>query len=62
MVLEGDSFSVCPLTDEARFHSSVKVVGESVEDTAALHFVRLVHYSFDYLHHFIVAQLIACIA
>ena len=61
MALEGDS-GLCPLTNEARLHSSVVVVGESVEDTAALHFIRLMHYSFDYLHHLVVAQLIACIA
>lgn len=58
MVLEGD----CPLTNQSRFHSSVKVVRESVEDTAALHFIRLVNYPFDYFHHLIVAQLVARIA
>lgn len=52
----------CPPTNEARFHSSVEVVGESVEDAAALHFIRLVHDPFDDLHHLVVAQLIACIA
>ena len=62
MALEGDFFGLCPLTDEARLHSSVEVVGESVEDTTALYFIRLVHYSLDYLHHLIVAQLVACIA
>lgn len=62
MALEGGSFVLCPLTNEARLHSSVVVVGEGVEDAAALHFIRLVHYSFDDLHHLIVAQLIACIA
>lgn len=54
-------FALHPLTDEARLHSSVEVVRKGVEDTAALHFIRLVHYSFDYLHNLIVAQLIACI-
>lgn len=53
---------LCPLTNEAGLHSSVEVVGEGVEDTAALHFIRLVHYSFDDLHNLIVAQLISCIA
>lgn len=62
MALEGGSKDLCPLTNEARIHSSVIVVGESVEDAAALHLIGLVHYSFDYLHHLIVAQLIACVA
>ncbi len=53
---------LCPLTNEASLHSSVVVVGERVEDAAAPHFIRLVHDSFDYPHHLIVAQLIACIA
>lgn len=53
---------LCPLTDEARLHSSVEVVGEGVEDAAALHFIRLVHDSFDYLHDLVVAQLVARIA
>lgn len=53
---------LCPLTDEARLYSSVEVVGESVEDAAAFHFIRLEHYSLDDLHHLIVAQLISRIA
>lgn len=32
----------CLLTDEAGIHSSVVVMGESIEDAAALHLVRLV--------------------
>lgn len=51
-----------PLTDETSSCSYVEVVGESVEHTAALHFKRLVDDSFDYFHHLIVAQLVACIA
>ena len=61
MALEGDSL-LCPLTNEARLHSSVKVVGEGVEDAAALHFIWLVHYSFDYLHNLIIAQLVSGVA
>ena len=51
----------CSLTDEACIHSSVKVIGESVEDAAVLQFVRLVD---DPLHHFedlLVTQLVSCI-
>lgn len=51
-----------PLTNEAGLHRSVEVVGESVEYTAALDFIRLVHDSFDHLHHLVVAQLVACVA
>lgn len=42
MQLEGGSMIFYLLTDEAGIHSSVVVMGEGVEDAAALHFVRLV--------------------
>lgn len=50
---------LCLRTDETRLHSSVEVVGESIEDAAASHFIWLMNYSFDHLHDLVVAQLIA---
>lgn len=50
------------LTNQARLHGSVEVVGESVEDAAALHLVRLVHLPLDHPHHLVVAQLVARVA
>lgn len=53
---------LCLRTDETRLHSSVEVVGESIEDAGASHFIWLVNYSFDHLHDLVVAQLIASIS
>lgn len=50
------------LTNQAGLHRSVKVVGEGVEDAAALHLVRLVHFPLDDPHHLVVAQLVARVA
>lgn len=49
------------LTNEARFHSSVIVVGEGIENAAALHLKGLVYDPFDDLQDLIVAEFVACI-
>lgn len=50
------------LTYEASLHSSIVVVGKSIEDTAAFHFIRLVKIALDDPHDLVVAQFIACIS
>lgn len=55
------SVDVLSLTDKARLIGSVEIMRESVEDVGALHFVRLVKYTFDHPLHLVVAQLIACV-
>lgn len=49
------------ITNKARLHGSVIVIGEGVEDTVSLDFIGLMYDPLHHTHYFMVAQFISCI-